>query len=186
MRKVTRIAATLAALISASLLVTGCAATTSSEGSRATLYADATALAGDSSAVVEVVVESQESVQEELAYTLSTVTVIASVAPQGLAANSNGVSTIAPEEELVIRQLGPSDQSSDQVPILETGERYLLFLTPTMLDGDAASQYYVTGASAGIYQAAGAEDGENVSYARVDADSGDTLPATLTTAELDD
>ena len=97
MRNITLHAATLGALISASLLVAGCAATTSSEGSRATLYADVTALAADSSAVVEVVVDSQESVQEELAYTLSTVTVIASLAPQGMAGDSDGASTIAPD-----------------------------------------------------------------------------------------
>jgi hypothetical protein len=185
MRNVTRHAATLATLAAMASLLGGCAATTASEGSRAELYSDLTALAADSSALVEVVVESQEFVQDELPFTLSTVAVVASFAPDGLAADNGEAATIAPEAELVIRQLGPIDQTSERMSLLEVGERYLLFLTHSGLEGDAASQYYVTGVTAGIYapERDDSADGD-AAFIRVDTGSGDTLPARLTTAEL--
>jgi len=62
-------------------------------------------------------------------------------------------------------------------PRLVRGGQYALFLTPTMLSGEAASQYYVTGAEAGIY----VRDGDV--FRRVATDSGDTLPDTLDIAE---
>ncbi|KAF2414317.1 hypothetical protein B1729_05210 [Microbacterium sp. B35-04] len=59
-------------------------------------------------------------------------------------------------------------------PTLELGEEYFLFLTPTMLPGEAATQYFVTGAVAGLYLR---HDDE---FRRVVPDSGDTLPDTIT------
>lgn len=49
---------------------------------------------------------------------------------------------------------------------------------PSMLEGDAGSQFCVVGASAGLYRS---EDG---SYVRMPSDDGDVLPATLTAADL--
>ncbi|KAF2415463.1 hypothetical protein B2K11_19945 [Microbacterium sp. B35-30] len=58
-------------------------------------------------------------------------------------------------------------------PTLELGEEYFLFLTPTMLPGEAATQYFVTGAVAGLYLR---HDDE---FRRVVPGSGDTLPDTI-------
>jgi hypothetical protein len=64
----------------------------------------------------------------------------------------------------------------DGAPALEVGHEYLLFLTPTMLPAEAATQYFVTGAVAGLYVRRGDD------FQRVVADSGDTLPDTITAA----
>lgn len=49
-------------------------------------------------------------------------------------------------------------------------------VSPRMLAGDAATQFCVTGATAGLY----ARDGDE--FRRVKTDTGDTLPETITTA----
>ncbi|CAH0222851.1 hypothetical protein SRABI76_02554 [Microbacterium oxydans] len=187
MRTMQRGTVALAALFSASLVMTACTPTTTSiEESRHTLYSDVAGLAADSEAVVDVVVDSQEIVQEAMPYTLSTVTVIAPLQPTGLAANADAAATVTPEQQIVIRQLGSSAEETVPAPLLEVGGRYLLFVTSTQLPGDAASQFYVTGGSAGLYRTESASEarGSDVSYARVDVESGDSLPLTLRTAEL--
>ncbi|MFJ2370624.1 hypothetical protein [Microbacterium sp. NPDC087665] len=183
-----RLAAPAALLFSASLVVSGCAtSTTGIEGSRHTLYPDVTSLAADSSAVVDVVVESQEVVQAEIPYTLSTVTVVEPFQPKALAANLDAAAPVAAAETLVIRQLGSTEEVTVPAPLLKVGERYLLFVTATMMEGEASSQFYVTGVSAGIYESeivGEARAGEVGTYTRVDPESGDTLPATLSASEL--
>ncbi|KJL29548.1 hypothetical protein [Microbacterium oxydans] len=149
MRTMQRGTVALAALFSASLVMTACTPTTTSiEDSRHTLYSDVAGLAADSEAVVDVVVDRQEIVQEDMPYTLSTVTVIAPLQPTGLAANADAA--VTPEQQIVIRQLGSSAEETVPAPLLEVGGRYLLFVTSTQLPGDAASQFYVTGGSAGV------------------------------------
>ncbi|MFK0242212.1 hypothetical protein ACIQTX_15270 [Microbacterium sp. NPDC090281] len=183
----TRLPASLVVLFSASLALAACANSTSSiHGSRHTLYTGVTELAADSEAVVDVIVESQEIVQEDTPYTLSTVTIITPLQPKGLAANQLGPATVAPTERLVIRQLGSSEEEEVSAPLLEVGGRYLLFITSTKMEGDAASQFYITDVSAGIYSTENSSNarGGEVSYVQVDADSGDTLPSTLTATEL--
>ncbi len=178
--------AALVALVSLSLAMVACSTTTTIVSSRHTLYSDVSVLSGDSEAIVDVVVKSQEVVQEEIPYTLSTVTVIAPLRPKGLASNKEAAAEVTPEEQIVIRQMGSVDEEEVPAPLLEVGHRYLLFITSTKLEGDAASQFYVTGVSAGIYRtesSAGARGGD-VTYTRVDRDSGDDLPPTLTAADL--
>lgn len=187
MRKVHCRTVALAALVSLSLAMAACSTTTTSiDGSRHTLYSDVSALSGDSEAIVDVVVNSQEVVQEEIPYTLSTVTVIAPLRPKGLASNKEASAEVTPEEQIIIRQMGSVDEEEVPAPLLEVGNRYLLFITSTKLDGDAASQFYVTGVSAGIYQTESSAEarGGDVTYAHVDRDSGDNLPPTLTAADL--
>lgn len=178
MRMMKRIAAVAVALVATSLAVTGCSSGTSIEASRATLYSDVASIAADSSAAVEVEVQSQEVVQEDIPYTLSTVTVVTPFQPKGLASALSSKSDLASADMLVIRQLGSTEEQSVPAPILEVGQRYLLFLTPSMMKGEAAAQFYVTGGSAGIYRS------ENGSFTHVKSEDADTLPATLTTAEL--
>ncbi|MFE1664943.1 hypothetical protein [Microbacterium sp. P02] len=72
-----------------------------------------------------------------------------------------------------VRQMD-SAGSSLAAPLLEPTREYLLFLTPSMLGGDAATQYYVTGGEAGLYIREGDE------FRRMVTDSGDTLPETIT------
>lgn len=179
--------AALVALVSLSLAMVACSTTTTTiVSSRHTLYSDVSVLSGDSEAIVDVVVKSQEVVQEENPYTLSTVTVIAPLRPKGLASNREAAAEVTPEEQIVIRQMGSVDEEEVPAPLLEVGHRYLLFITSTKLEGDAASQFYVTGVSAGIYRtesSAGARGGD-VTYTRVDRDSGDDLPPTLAAADL--
>ncbi|MFD8768449.1 hypothetical protein [Microbacterium oxydans] len=178
--------AVLVALVSLSLAMVACSTTTTIDSSRHTLYSDVSVLSGDSEAIVDVVVKSQEVVQEEIPYTLSTVTVIAPLRPKGLASNREAAAEVTPEEQIVIRQMGSVDEEEVPAPLLEVGHRYLLFITSTKLEGDAASQFYVTGVSAGIYRtesSAGARGGD-VTYTHVDRDSGDDLPPTLTAADL--
>lgn len=176
MPRITRIATAVAVLLAASVAMTGCVAGTSAQASRAELYSSLAELVADSAAVVDVEVQSQEILDEDGTYTLSTVTVVSSFEPAGLASPS----AVAPADELVVRQIGSASgpQSSEAATLLEVGEQYLLFLTPTMLDGDAGAQFYVVGVSAGIYRS---EDGR---YVRMQSDDGDVLPDTLTAADL--
>ncbi|GAA1326317.1 hypothetical protein ACFSWE_16585 [Leucobacter albus] len=53
-----------------------------------------------------------------------------------------------------VRQFGSKDSGSAAPPVtlLEAGKTYLLFLTSSGLGGELAAQYYVTGASAGLYE----------------------------------
>ncbi|KUF08541.1 hypothetical protein [Leucobacter sp. G161] len=53
-----------------------------------------------------------------------------------------------------VRQFGSKESGSAAPPVtlLEPGKTYLLFLTSSGLGGELASQYYVTGASAGLYE----------------------------------
>ncbi|MGH3689582.1 MAG: hypothetical protein ACRDT7_05450 [Microbacterium sp.] len=195
MRNVKRRTTALVALVSLSLTMVACSTTTTTtttttatsiDGSRHTLYSEVSALSADSEAIVDVVVESQDVVQEEIPYTLSTVTVIAPLHPKGLAINKDVSAEVSPEEQIVIRQMGSVDEEKVPAPLLEVGNRYLLFITSTKLEGDAASQFYITGVSAGIYQTESSTDarGGDVTYAHVDQDSGDNLPPTLTAADL--
>ena len=100
-----------------------------------------------------------------------------------------------------VRQIGSVDQQTG-VEMLNADQVYLLYLTPSGLSGDLASQYYVTGAEAGIYEAtsggssnpsvlkstsqADSEKADKVSFSRVELDTGDTLPATVTLPEAEE
>ena len=100
-----------------------------------------------------------------------------------------------------VRQIGSVDQQTG-VEMLNADQVYLLYLTPSGLSGDLASQYYVTGAEAGIYEAtsggssnpsvlkstsqADSEKADKVSFSRVELDTGDTLSAIVTLPEAEE
>jgi len=133
----------------------------------------------------------------------SDVAVVGSVASQKVVADIDGttqfpVSTIdvssvlkgdvQSASQIVVRQTGSANQPSGET-FMTPDSTYLLYLVASGLDGDLASQYYVTGATAGIYEAeqttaaksATGSDASSVqTFSRVNVDSGDTLPATVT------
>ena len=95
---------------------------------------------------------------------------------------------ITVNDTIVVRQVGAENGSHIQVgnkkpvtaalvPILQTGQRYLLYLNHSGLDGDLASQYYITGVSAGMYVGVSAKDPTH--FKHITPDEGDVLPASL-------
>lgn len=140
--------------------------TTGSSGSRHTLYESIDALAADSSVIVVGTVTEQRG---DATTTVSSIEVSNAPANPQLGAALDGEhATVAVGDVVEVRQ--------DIAPFLAPGGEYMLFLTPSMLPGEAASQYFVTGAEAGIYQ----RDGDE--FRRVVMDSGDTLPETIAVA----
>ncbi|MCR2809938.1 MULTISPECIES: hypothetical protein [unclassified Microbacterium] len=57
--------------------------------------------------------------------------------------------------------------------VLQPGQEYLLYLTPSMLSGEEAAHFFITGTVAGAYLREGDD------FRRVAADSGDDLPDTI-------
>lgn len=99
---------------------------------------------------------------------------------------------------IIVRQNGSAEQGSAET-LLQTGDVVMLFLTPTDLPGEQSSQYYVTGATAGVYrvtddtqqswnvlrsQHGNASDAWQPVFERVNVDSGDELPSELTPAQV--
>jgi hypothetical protein len=149
------------------VLCTISACTSGSSGSRHTLYESFDAIAADSSAIVVGAVALQRTEGDT---TISSFVVESSPTNPQLGANvDGGANPIEPGDVVEVRQMTD--------PWLVRGGQYALFLTPSMLSGDAASQYFVTGAEAGIY----VRDGDV--FRRVAADSGDTLPDTMELGE---
>ncbi|MGU3410490.1 hypothetical protein ACLBWP_10305 [Microbacterium sp. M1A1_1b] len=174
------------AIASAGLLtigLAGCADASGSSGSRVKLYDSVPTLAGDSSIVISGTVESQKTANDIPNggdFTLSTVEVAATAKSD--AAHPAGSS-------VVVRQHG-SQKTPGPGALLETGKTYLLYLTPSGLDGQLASQFYITGGTAGVYetqQNAGARSTGNVTedteFTKAPSDEGDTLPTELTLAD---
>ncbi|WP_203580996.1 hypothetical protein [Microbacterium hibisci] len=159
----TKIAGLLVLWIAVGGALAGCSQSTS--GSRHTLYNSVDALAADSSSIVVGTV-AEQSVADDV--TVSTITVTNAPTNPRLGANlDDDRAPAAVGDTVQVRQIAP--------PALEVGEEYLLFLTPTMLPAEAGTQYFVTGAVAGLY----VREGDD--FRRVVADSGDTLPDTITT-----
>lgn len=157
------VAAMLASLVAASLA--GC--TTSSSGSRHKLYDRTDALVLDST---DIVVGTVQGSGVDGDATVATVEVENTPTNPSLGSNVDAdAGTIEVGDVIEVRQ-----QIDEK---LATGTQYLLYLTPTMLSGDAADQYYITGAEAGMY----ARDGDV--FRRVVRDSGDTLPETISISE---
>ena len=164
----------------------GNATTSKGEISRVKMYDSVKAITDDSDLVVVGTVADQKVVQDidnETDFTLSTVKVITTKKGD------------AGDETVVVRQTG-STKNQTAGAMMETGSTYLLFLVHSGLAGDLASQYYVTGADAGIYLApatakakaqtgtATEQDISGETFNRVNSDSGDNLPATLTVDEV--
>lgn len=66
---------------------------------------------------------------------------------QGTPAKGEG---LEPSDKVSVRLLGSADQAGP-APLLKVGGIYLLYLTPSGLDGELASQFNVTGGTAGLY-----------------------------------
>lgn len=175
-RIITVAAAAVLALSAVSL--TGCSSS-HGEGSRVELYNSVPALADDSIIVVAGTVSSQKTVSDipnSGEFTLSTFTVAKTAKTDS---NHPAGST------LVVRQHGTESKPGPGA-LLEPGKTYLLYLTPSGLDGDLASQFYVTGGTAGIYEteqnAAARSAGVtgDTEFTKAPSDEGDKLPAELT------
>mgnify|MGYP000882853691 FL=1 len=126
------------------VLLTGCVSvTTGGETSRVRLYGSVSEMVEDSALVVTGrVVETRtvQDIDEHTDFTLSTVEV----------SESNKAKA---GDLITVRQFG-SDEQAPLVPLLVTGQDYLLFLTSSGLKGELGSHYYVTGSNAGIYELA--------------------------------
>lgn len=105
--------------------------------------------------------------------TVSTIVVEESFRPAALATALD----IAPSPAADTVQVRTMRPASASPPILSAGATYLLFLTPSMLPGYEADQFFVTGADAGIYAA----DGDAFVHGPFD---GDVLPETLRREDL--
>ncbi len=165
---------TTVAALAASLLLTGCAsvARPSSEGSRSRLYSSVADLAADSEAVITGTVTRQHSatdIDPVTDFTISTV---------GVTAVVRGDIPVGSTVE--VRQFG-TPKGVGPAPLLVPGSDYLLYLTPSGLDGDLSAQYYVTGGSAGLYASSSA--GGRGIFTQMQPDEGDRLPAALTLNE---
>jgi hypothetical protein len=161
------------------------------DGSRHEIYDSVDGLVQDSSAVVTVEVLSQERGELDAPegvlatpLTISTVRVLELAEPDELAETlPGGESTVAVGDELVVRQLGDAEMESTPAPIMEIGGSYLLFLTPTGLPGEAADEFYVTGAVAGLFEPSSSGRGGETGYTSLSHD-GDDLPSDITLGDI--
>lgn len=169
------------AVLVGALLVTGALAActpgaTTVEGSRHELFDSLASLSAASSLVAVVKVGDASVSDGRIRETVYRGTVQSTYQPKDLA-TALSVGPSAPAEEVFVRQVGVQGDAAPY-PFLRSGDVYLLFLTPTMLDGDASKQFYITGGSAGIYAE---QDGK---FVHGPFDEGDSLPRTLTAEDL--
>lgn len=172
-----------AMLLSAAL--SGCSMNTAGEdgeahSSRVKLYPSIESLAGDSAAVVVGTVREQRvaaDIDKTTDFTLSTIEV-----SNVQKANE----PVVPGEKLIVRQLGSQKQTAPGA-LMEVGTTYLLYLTPSGLDGELGTQFYITGANAGLYQAAEAQRRTNYApsdvFKQVEKQDGESLPEQVTLSQ---
>lgn len=147
--------------------------------SRVKLYSSTRALASDSSAVVVGTVSAQRVVADitpDIDFTVSTLTVV-----------EVGKSTtgLAVGDSIEVRQLGSADAPPPST-LMSVGGGYLLFLTSSGLDGDLATQFYITGGNAGLYAADAQATAARIgvpAFSKVDLEPGENLPQRLTASE---
>jgi hypothetical protein len=183
--------------LAATLALAGCASGSSNDGAaastqesgdgahltRAQLYSDIDELASDSVAIAVGTVTAQRvatDIDDATAFTISSFEVTESV-------KSDGFTDVG--RTVDVRQVG-SPEGSAPTDLLAPGNTYLLYLTASGLDGELSSQYYVTGASAGLYAQATSEqsrsgtDEPSSRFVQVDATDGENLPAEVNVDEL--
>lgn len=169
------------------LLLAGCVTQHSSHGSRVMLYDSVDALVADSTVVVVGTVRASEptnDLRDVGPFTVSTLDVEDVVPVTGLREDARDQAALVAGEPIRVRQLGDSKQPGP-VEFLRTGETYLLFLRPTSLDGDAASDYYVTGGTAGIFlERGGSNPPTFIHYDELFGPSGDNLPGEISLSDL--
>jgi len=146
--------------------------------SRIKLYGSVRELAADSALIIIATPQSQvvtADIDGLIDFTLATVRIDQVIkGPAGVKTGSL----------IVVRQTGayertglekePNLPQAPPVPLLEMGARYLLYLTPSGLDGDKASQFYITGANAGLYKAA-----DDRNYRQVQRQQDENLPTSM-------
>ena len=133
------------------------------------MYDSLDSLARDSSAIVvgSVTNQRQES-SEGFTTTISTIEVTNTPTNPQLGANLDPESTpVAVGDLIQVRQ------DLQHPSVLDPGQEYLLYLTPSMLPGNEATDFFITGAVAGAYL----KDGDK--FTRVETGSGDDLPDTI-------
>ena len=180
------IAATVAVLAGASLgacgATNGTASQTASGMSRVTIYRSVDQLMDDSDAVIVGDVQSTTTTRDiDDATDFTLASVLVKYVAKG---------DLAPSDGITVRQTGTD------APQLSEGDTVLLFLVRSGLDGDLAEHYYITGATAGMYEAdplakvlqtdESEDDGiaSDTQFERIDKDSGDDLPMTLTMDDI--
>lgn len=147
-----------------------------SDLSRLRLYSNVAELAADSKLVIEGAATGQsvaDDIDPTTDFTLSEVKIVKLL---------RGAKNIKAGESIVVRQTG-SGKQAPPVPILVPGQVYLLYLTPSGLHGPLSSQYYITGANAGIYRqpstGLAAVAGTATQFSQVQRQTGENLPASL-------
>lgn len=189
-----RLGTVILAAAMASVVLTGCGGQTAKEVtkgneiSRAKTYSSLNALADDSDLVVVGKVTDTKvarDLDDSTDFTLVDIDVLRAVKGDASA-----------DTTLTVRQTGSAEQKSPET-LLDKDDVFMLFLTKSGLAGEQASQYYVTGADAGVYELAeqnaqteeklAADDARaDVSFDRVNTNSGDELPATLKLADVEE
>ena len=152
--------------------------------SRVKLYPSPKALAKDSAAVIVGTVAAQRTaadVTPDTDFTISTVTVVQ------VSKSATGV--VVPGGSIDVRQIGSAEEEGTPPPstLMSPGETYLIYLTPSGLGGELASQFYVTGGNAGLYaQDLGADLARSAApagFTKVDPEPGEKLPERMTISE---
>lgn len=157
--------------------------------SRTKLYDSIDALASDSAAIIVGTIRQSSIVQDiphvTMDFTIHDVLVLDVIR-----------GSIQAGDSIIVRQMGSVNWNSEIGTILDEGETVLLFLERSGLDGELASHFYVTGATAGIYRldpmdavqmtdmTPGQLSKTDLHFIRMDADSGDLIPGNLTLASL--
>lgn len=181
----------ICAMLLASLILGACGSDAATDGpgtgtSRAKLYQSAEQMADDSDLIVVGSVGDTRTVQDlddTTDFTLADVKVLTTIKGD------------AGGDTVVVRQTGSPEQGDSDL-LMSPGDTVMLFLARSELDGELADQYYITGATAGLYAMdavdvaadttqEGDPPADGARFRRVDMQSGDSLPQTLTTEDVE-
>lgn len=184
----------ICAMLLASLILGACGSNAATDGpgtgtetSRAKLYQSAEQMADDSDLIVVGSVDDTRTVQDlddATDFTLADVKVLTTIKGD------------ADGDTVVVRQTGSPEQSGSDL-LMSSGDTVMLFLVRSGLDGELADQYYITGDTAGLYAIDAVDDAANTTqkgdppaddarFRRVDMQSGDSLPQTLTAEDVEE
>ena len=184
----------ICAMLLASLVLGACGSDagtatprTGTETSRAKLYQSAEQMADDSDLIVVGSVDDTRTVQDlddTTDFTLADVKVLTTIKGD------------AGGDTVVVRQTGSPEQSGSDL-LMSSGDTVMLFLVRSGLDGELADQYYIAGATAGLYAIDAVDDAadttqegdppaDDARFRRVDTQSGDSLPQTLTAEDVEE
>lgn len=161
------------------LVLAGCTTTSSNEGSgghasRVELYSSVAELANASPEIVVGQVDNQTvaaDIDDITDFTLS------EIAITDVVKSSSGLEV---GDTVTVRQIGSSDLEPP-APLLKTLSTYLLYLTPSGLEGELGSQFYVTGGNAGLYAASNDVQPRSSApaYEQLQSTPGENLPQVI-------